>query len=46
MPVTGIVIVGLLYRRRTRVFGAVSWISLGLLTVYMLDSFVLYLYVE
>lgn len=46
LVMTGIVIVGLLYRPRTRVFGAVGWISLGLLTVYLLNSFVLYLYVE
>jgi cation:H+ antiporter len=43
---TGIVIVGLVYRPRTRLFGAVGWISLGLLTVYLLNSFVLYLYGE
>jgi len=43
---TGIVIVGLLYRPRTRVFGAVGWVSLGLLTVYLLNSFVLYIYGE
>ena len=43
---TGIVIVGLVYRPRTRVFGAVGWISLGLLTVYLLNSFVFYLHGE
>jgi cation:H+ antiporter len=43
---TGIVIIGLVYRPRTRVFGAVSWISLGLLTAYLLNSFVLYLHGE
>ena len=43
---TGIVIVGLLYRPRTRIFGAVGWISLGLLTVYLLNSFALCLYAE
>jgi cation:H+ antiporter len=46
LVMTGIVIVGLLCRPRTRVFGAVGWISLGLLTAYLLNSFVLYLYGE
>lgn len=43
---TGIVVVGLLYRPKTRVLGAVGWISLGLMTVYLINSFVLYLYGE
>jgi len=46
LVMTGIVIVGLLYRPQTRIFRAVGWISLGLLTVYLLNSFVLYLYGE
>jgi cation:H+ antiporter len=46
LVMTGIVIVGLLYRPRARILGAVGWISLGLLTVYLLNSFVLYLYGE
>ena len=46
LVMTGIVIVGLLYRPKTRVLGAVGWISLGLMTVYLLNSFVLYLYGE
>ena len=43
---TGIVIIGLLYRPRTRILGAIGWISIGLLSVYLLNSFVLYLYGE
>jgi cation:H+ antiporter len=43
LVMTGIVIVGLLYRPRARILGAVGWISLGLLTVYLLNSFVLYM---
>ncbi len=46
LVMTGIVIVGLLYRPRARILGAVGWISLGLLAVYLLNSFVLYLHGE
>ncbi len=46
LVMTGIFIVGLLYRAQTRVFNAVGWISLGLLTVYLLNSYVLYLHGE
>ena len=46
LVMTGIAIVGLLYRPRARILGAVGWISLGLLTVYLLNSFVLYLHGE
>jgi cation:H+ antiporter len=41
---TGIVIVGLLYRPKTRLFRAAGWASLLLLGVYLLNSFVLYLH--
>jgi cation:H+ antiporter len=41
---TGIVIVGLLYRPKTRLFRAAGWVSLLLLGVYLLNSFVLYLH--
>ncbi|OGI45322.1 MAG: cation transporter [Candidatus Muproteobacteria bacterium RIFCSPHIGHO2_01_FULL_65_16] len=44
MMMTGIVIVGLLYQPRSRLFGTVGWASMFLLTVYLLNSLVLYLY--
>lgn len=43
---TGIVIVALLYRPKTRIFRTVGWVSLGLFTVYLLNAYVLYLYSE
>lgn len=43
---TGVVVVGLLYRPRTRVLRAVGWVSIGLFTVYLLNSYVLYLHGE
>ena len=43
---SGIAIVGLLYRPRTRLFGTVGWASLFLLVVYLFNSLVLYLYGE
>jgi len=44
LVMTGVVVVGLLYRPRTRVFRAVGWVSLGLFTVYVLNSYLLYLH--
>lgn len=41
---TGIVIVGLLYRAKTRVFRYVDWISISLFLVYLLNSYVLYVF--
>ncbi|TAM47062.1 MAG: sodium:calcium antiporter [Gammaproteobacteria bacterium] len=41
---SGIAIVGLLYRPRSRLFGTVGWVSLMLLSVYLLNTFFLYLY--
>lgn len=41
---TGICIVGLLYRPRNRVFGVTGWISFSLLTVYLMSSYAVYLY--
>jgi cation:H+ antiporter len=41
---TGIVVVGLLYRAKTRVFRYVDWISIALFLVYLLNSYVLYVY--
>ena len=43
---TGIVIVALLYRPKTRIFRTVGWVSLGLFTVYLLNTYVLYLHGE
>lgn len=41
---TGVAIIGLLYRPRGRVLGLVGWASLFLVTIYMLNTYVLYLY--
>lgn len=41
---TGITIVGLLYRPKTRLFRTIGWISLLLLSVYLLNFLVLYHY--
>lgn len=46
MIMTGLTIVGILYRSETRVLRTVGWISLGLFTIYLLNSMVLYLYEE
>ena len=43
---TGIVIVALLYRPKARIFRTVGWVSLGLFTVYLLNTYVLYLHGE
>ncbi|MGX2031341.1 sodium:calcium antiporter [Methylocaldum gracile] len=43
---TGLAIVGILYRPATRVFKTVGWISLGLFAIYLLNSTVLYLHSE
>jgi cation:H+ antiporter len=44
MMMTGLTVVGLLYRPKTRVFWRVGWTSLALLTLYMLNALVLFLY--
>ncbi len=41
---TGIVVVGILYRAKRRVFRYVDWISISLFLVYMLNSYVLYVF--
>lgn len=41
---TGIVVVGLLYRPAARLFRTVGWVSLGLFIVYLLNTYVLYLH--
>lgn len=46
MIMTGIAIIGLLYRPATRLLQSVGWVSLFLFSVYLLNSYVLYLYAE
>jgi cation:H+ antiporter len=42
----GVAITGLLYRPKTRLFQSVGWASLLLLSLYLLNSYVLFLYGE
>jgi cation:H+ antiporter len=44
LVMTGIVIVGLVYRPRRRVLRTVGWASIGLATVYVLNALVHFLY--
>lgn len=44
LMMTGVAIGGLLYRPRARVFRTVGWTSIMLFVVYVLNSYVLYLY--
>jgi cation:H+ antiporter len=46
MIMNGIIIVGLLYRPATRLFRTVGWVSLALLTLYVFNSYVLFLHGE
>ena len=41
---TGVAIVGLLYRPTTRIFKTVGWVSIVLFTTYFLNAYLLYLY--
>lgn len=41
---TGVAIVGLLYRPPGRIFGGIGWASLILVTIYLLNSYVLFLF--
>ena len=43
---TGVAVVGLLYRPKTRLFKTVGWISLLLFSLYLLNAYVLYIYGE
>jgi cation:H+ antiporter len=43
---TGVTIVGLLYRPKTRLFRAVGWTSLVLFSVYLLNTYMLFLYAK
>lgn len=44
LVMTGIVIIGLLDRPNTRLLRTVGWVSLALFTVYLLNSYVLFLH--
>ena len=41
---TGVAIVGLLYRPKERFLGTAGWLSIFLVLIYLLNSYVLYLY--
>jgi cation:H+ antiporter len=41
---SGILIVAILYRPATRFHGTIGWVSLSLLIVYLLSSYVIYLH--
>lgn len=41
---TGVAIVGLLYRPRTRLFNTIGWVSLFLFTLYLLNAYVIFIY--
>lgn len=43
MVMSGVVIIGLLYRPATRLFRTVGWVSIALFTVYLLNAYVVYL---
>jgi len=43
---TGVIIIGLVYRPKTRLIMGIGWISLSLLTFYLLNSYVIYLHGE
>jgi cation:H+ antiporter len=43
---TGIAIIGLLYRPEGRVLGTVGWVSLGLFIMYLINSYLLYIHGE
>ncbi len=40
---TGVVIAGLLYRPKTRLFRTVGWTSIALFTIYLLNAYVMFL---
>jgi cation:H+ antiporter len=41
---TGTAIIGLQYRPKSRLMGTVGWVSLALFTIYLLNTYVLYLH--
>ena len=44
LVMSGLLIAGLLYRSQRRLFRAVGWVSFGLFTMYLWNSYVLYLH--
>ncbi len=44
ITMTGLAMVGLFFRPGGRVLRAISWVSLGLMALYLLNTYVLYLY--
>ncbi len=44
MMMTGAAIAGILYRPRTRRFRTIGWAGMALFVIYMLNSYVQYLY--
>lgn len=43
---TGVAVVGLLYRPTTRLFKSVGWVSLALFSLYMLNAYVIFIYAQ
>lgn len=43
---TGVAIVGLLYRPATRLFKTIGWVSLTLFSLYMLNAYVIFIYAQ
>lgn len=46
LTMTGLAMVGLFFKPVSRVLGLVGWVSLGLIVMYVLNTYVLYLYGE
>lgn len=44
VAMSGVAIIGLLYRSRTRLFRTVGWASLALFSLYLLNAYVLFLH--
>ena len=44
MIMTGIFIIGLFYRTRTRLYRTVGWASLMLLSVYLINTYILFIH--
>ncbi|WP_417590419.1 sodium:calcium antiporter [Parasphingorhabdus sp.] len=40
---SGVVVIGLLYRPQTRLFHTVGWISIALFTIYLLNHYIIYI---
>ncbi|MGD8790809.1 MAG: sodium:calcium antiporter, partial [Burkholderiales bacterium] len=44
MIMTGIFVIGLFYRARTRLYRTVGWASLMLFTVYLINSYIVFIH--